>query len=117
MSIHTLRVLLKYFSRSGINGRVLMQTTLLGFYSLLRKSNLFSSNCMHEDNHVILGQDIQTTTSALYVHVRSHKMSQGQGNDYTAQMPCMPRLGIVYILRGGSTGSVLRYTRTAQLCS
>lgn len=86
---HIIRIY-KYFKSLGSSAQVLNVALLIGYFTLLRQSNLFFSESPCDPGHYLTGDDIRLNERFLRVRVRSTKTTRRQGQTYYVCLPRVP---------------------------
>lgn len=73
LSPSDIRKVVRFFATAGDNGPVLTAAILLGYFTLLRQSNLLSSPSLASPGHTLRARDVSVTDTGLTIHVRSSK--------------------------------------------
>lgn len=79
-----------FFNSAGDNGPVLSAALLLGYFTLLRQSNLLLSPVRTDPGHVLRAKDITLTREGLNVHVRSSKTLSKSSPPRDIAVPAIP---------------------------
>ena len=81
---------IQFYSTIGPNHHVLVASLLIGYFTLLRQSNLFYSCRLYDPDHILRARDIAVTKDGLCVRVRSFKMTMKSAPSINILLPTIP---------------------------
>ena len=85
-----IKAVVRFFSSIGDNGLTLTAALLLGYFTLLRQSNLLSVSPHQTSEHTIRVKDITSHQGGLNVHIRSSKTLLKSASPLDIHVPRIP---------------------------
>ena len=90
LTVVDIKNIISCFSKLGKLGLVLNAATLIGYFTLLRQSNLLYSPSNQVPDHTLRGCDVSHDAEGLLVWVRSSKTECSRGAGYAIRLTSIP---------------------------